>query len=118
MQPYALDKSFFVGRLDTDLDDPEFYFRSTIADVDFGATQMALYTPVASSVSRVHWEITEDLLLARLAYDRIDNSTTTTDVVILRCSIRLSASAANVSRDTVTGPRVITSDGTNDSTSA
>ena len=80
VQPNALEKAFFVGRLDTDLDDPEFYFRSTIADVDFGATQMALFTPVASSVSRVHWEITEDLLLARLSYDRIDNSTTTTDI--------------------------------------
>ena len=52
VQPNALEKAFFVGRLDTDLDDPEFYFRSTIADVDFGATQMALFTPVATTTRK------------------------------------------------------------------
>jgi hypothetical protein len=79
VQPNALEKAFFVGRIDTDQDDPEFYFRSTIVDVDFGATQMGLFTPLAAPVSRIHWEITEDLLLARLSFDRIDNSTATRD---------------------------------------
>ena len=85
VQANALDKAFFVGRLDTDLDNPEFYFRSTIVDVDFGATQMGLFTPLAAPVSRVHWEITEDLLVARLSFDRIDNSTATTDLGSASC---------------------------------
>jgi hypothetical protein len=79
VQPNALEKSFFVGRIDDENDDPEFYFRSTIVDVDYGTTQDLLWTPIAGSLTRVHWEVTEDLLLARLAYDRIDNTSQTVD---------------------------------------
>lgn len=79
VQPNALEKSFFVGRIDDESDDPEFYFRSTIVDVDYGTTQDLLWTPIAGSLTRVHWEITEGLLLARLAYDRIDNTSQTVD---------------------------------------
>ncbi len=80
VQPNALAKAFFVGSLTDESDDPEFYFRSTIVDVDFGTTQALLYAPIAASVSRIHWEITEDLLLARLSYDRVSNTTTGSDI--------------------------------------
>ena len=70
VQPNALEKSFFVGTaLNEDDDDPQFYYRPTVADVDFGAAQSGLFTASwAQTTARVRWEITEDLLLARLAY--------------------------------------------------
>jgi len=73
VQPDALAKSFFVG---TDLkgttDDPEFYKRGTMVDVGYGAGQVGLFTSTfGQPVSRVRFEITEDALNARLAYERI-----------------------------------------------
>lgn len=77
VQPEALQKSFFVGASLTDeADDPEFYYRPTVADVDYGASQSGLFTAsYAQTTARVRWEITEDKLLARLAYERIEGST-------------------------------------------
>jgi hypothetical protein len=76
VQANALDKTFFVGDRFDDADDPEFYYRATIVDVDHGATQTGLFTAgYGQAMVRVHWEIAEDLLLARLSYDRIDNTT-------------------------------------------
>jgi hypothetical protein len=77
VQPNALEKSFFVGdALSDDADDPQFYYRPTVADVDYGAAQSGLFTATfAQTTARVRWEITEDLLIARLAYERIEGST-------------------------------------------
>jgi hypothetical protein len=77
VQPEALQKSFFVGAsLTDDQDDPQFYYRPTVADVDYGAAQNGLFTAsYAQTTARVRWEITEDKLLARLAYERIEGST-------------------------------------------
>ncbi|MDF3066310.1 MAG: hypothetical protein K0R38_1911 [Polyangiaceae bacterium] len=77
VQPEALQKSFFVGAsLTEDGDDPQFYYRPTVADVDYGASQSGLFTAsYAQTTARVRWEITEDKLLARLAYERIEGST-------------------------------------------
>jgi hypothetical protein len=77
VQPEALQKSFFVGAsLTDDSDDPEFYYRPTVADVDYGAAQSGLFTAsYAQTTARVRWEITEDKLLARLSYERVEGAT-------------------------------------------
>jgi hypothetical protein len=77
VQPEALQKSFFVGAsLTDDKDDPRFYYRPTVADVDYGAAQSGLFTAsYAQTTAIVHWEISEDKLIARLAYERIAGST-------------------------------------------
>jgi hypothetical protein len=75
VQPNALEKSFFVGALSEGSDDPEFYYRPTVVDVDFGAAQAGLFTAsYAQTLVRVRWEVAEDALLARLAYDRVDGT--------------------------------------------
>lgn len=75
-QPNALEKSFFVGELLNDTsDDPEFWYQGTLVDVGYGASQSGLFTSTyAQPVSRIKWVIQEDLLIARLTYERIDGS--------------------------------------------
>jgi hypothetical protein len=76
VQPDAIDKSFFVGKdyLGTQ-DDPEFYSQATLIDVGYGAGQDGLFTSTyAQPLTRVKWTVTEDLLIARLAYERIQGS--------------------------------------------
>lgn len=77
VQPNALEKSFFVGQsLTNDADDPQFFYRPSVVDVDYGAAQSGLFTASwAQSMARVRWEITEDLLIARLAYELIEGAT-------------------------------------------
>lgn len=83
VQPNALAKAFFLGSdLDAIEDDPEFYYRGTIVDVGYGAGQDGLFTSTyAQPVSRIKWEVTENVLNARLAYERIEGTDTkgTTD---------------------------------------
>jgi hypothetical protein len=76
VQPNALEKTFFVGQSLADpSDNPEFYYRPTIVDVDYGAGQDGLFTAsYAQTVARVNFEITEDLLVARLTYERVADS--------------------------------------------
>ncbi len=76
VQPDALDKSFFVGKDYQALsDDPEFYSQATLVDVGYGAGQDGLFTSTyAQPLTRVKWTVTEDLLIARLAYERIQGS--------------------------------------------
>src|SRR6478609_6521637 len=73
VQANALEKSFFVGDdLADPKDNPEFYYRPTIVNVDYGTTQDELFTASgAQTIARVSFEITEDLLVARLTYERI-----------------------------------------------
>jgi hypothetical protein len=74
VQANALAKSFFVGADLHDIsDDPEFYFRTQVVDVGYGAAQDGLFTSswAQANVSRMKWEITEDFLNGRLAYERI-----------------------------------------------
>ena len=76
VQPYAMDKTWFVGDnlLDTS-DDPEFWTQATLIDVGYGAAQSALFTSTyAQPMSRIKWQITEDMLIGRIAYERIDDS--------------------------------------------
>jgi hypothetical protein len=72
-----LKKSFFVGeKLSDPSDNPEFYYRPTIVDVDYGAPGDESFTASgAQTIARVSFEVTEDLLLARLTYERIADTT-------------------------------------------
>jgi hypothetical protein len=76
VQPYVLEKSFFVGENLLDpADDPEFYSQATLIDVGYGAAQDGLFTSTyAQPMSRVKWVIQEDMLVARLSYERIEDS--------------------------------------------
>jgi hypothetical protein len=76
VQADALAKSFFVGADLKDAgDDPEFYMRGTVVDVGYGAAQDGLFTSTyAQPISRIKWEVTEDLLNARLSYERVSGS--------------------------------------------
>jgi hypothetical protein len=76
VQADTLSKAFFVGEdLKSTEDDPEFYYRGTVVDVGYGAGQDGLFTSTyAQPVSRIKWEVTETLLNARLAYERIEGT--------------------------------------------
>jgi hypothetical protein len=75
VQSNALKKSFFVGKIASPDDDPEFYMHVTVVDVDYGAGADGLFTNSdAQPTMRVRWEITEDLLIARLTYERVEDS--------------------------------------------
>ncbi len=73
VQPNFYDKSFFVGAdYQGTQDDPEFYSQGTLVDVGYGAGQDGLFTSTyAQPLTRVKWTVTEDLLIARLAYERV-----------------------------------------------
>lgn len=76
VQANALQKSFFVGNdLSSPSDDPEFYYRATIVDVDYGDPRGGLFTAGNENIARVKFEITEDLLVARLTYERVVGTT-------------------------------------------
>src|SRR5947208_1400111 len=56
-------------------DDPEFWAQGTLVDVGYGAGQDGLFTSTyAQPMTRVKWSVTENLLIARLAYERVANS--------------------------------------------
>ncbi len=67
VQPNALDKHFFLGAdLQNPGDDPVFYTRGYYANSSLN--QQAMFYGTASGVDRIRWEITEDMLIARKAY--------------------------------------------------
>ncbi len=75
VQAMALDKHFFVGpSLSDTSDDPEFYMGNRIIDEPYGVGQGFFLEQGLGSVSRVKWEIQENVLIARLTYDRIKDS--------------------------------------------
>jgi hypothetical protein len=75
VQALALDKHFFVGpSLSDPSDDPEFYMGNRIIDEPYGVGQGFFLMQSLGSVSRIKWEIQENVLVARLTYDRIKNS--------------------------------------------
>jgi len=76
VQPYAMKKSFFVGPdLKDDKDNPEFWTQATLIDVGYGAAQLGLFNSTfTQNLSRIRWQITEDYLFARLAYERVEGS--------------------------------------------
>ncbi len=76
VQPYALKKSDFVGKdLKDPKDNPEFWTQATLIDVGYGAAQFGLFNSTfTQNLSRIRWQITEDYLFARLAYERVADS--------------------------------------------
>ena len=75
VQANALAKSFFVGDdLVAPQDNPEFWTQATLIDVGFGTQGYLLPSTFTMSPSRIKWEITEELLLGRLAYERIEGT--------------------------------------------
>jgi hypothetical protein len=75
VQANALAKSFFVGdNITDDADNPEFWTQGTVVDVGYGAAQDGLFTSTyAQPVGRLRWQITEDLLIGRLTYERVQD---------------------------------------------
>ena len=76
VQPDAIKKSYFIGEdfIDTQ-DDPEFWTQGTLVDVGYGAAQDGLFTSTyAQPMSRMKWQITEQHLIGRAAYERINGS--------------------------------------------
>ncbi len=76
VQTGVLPKEFFIG---TDFggtgDDPEFYFRTTLVDVAAGAGSEELFTASdAQPTVRIRWEVTQNLLMARLSYELIEGT--------------------------------------------
>jgi hypothetical protein len=66
-EPGAMSKTFFIGdKLHDASDDPEFYWRNYV--VDASASQSLVGVGSYSGVDRIRWEITEDMLIARKAY--------------------------------------------------
>ncbi len=75
VQPNALAKEFFVAAIQDPGDDPEFYMRTTVIDVAAGAGADGLFTSSdAQPVTRVRFEITEQLLIARLTYELVEHT--------------------------------------------
>ena len=77
VQPNALAKSFFVGAdLQSPDDDPEFWSRPMVVDVGYGASQDGLFSASygQAELTRIKWQVTEDLLIGRIAYERIEGS--------------------------------------------
>ncbi|HHH27974.1 MAG TPA: hypothetical protein ENK57_06475 [Polyangiaceae bacterium] len=76
VQNDALAKSFFVGAdLADDADNPEFYANGPLLDIGYGAAQSGLFTAFYSNdLSIIRWQITEDYLIGRLAYERIEGT--------------------------------------------
>ncbi len=75
VQPNYTDKTFFVGNLADPSDNPEFYMRTTVTDVQSGAGSDGLFTNTwAQPMVRVRFELTETMLLARLTYELIQDT--------------------------------------------
>ncbi len=76
VQAGVMPKEFFIGKNFTEVsDDPEFYFRTTVVDVSAGAGAEGLFTNSDSQPTvRMRWEITENFLVARLAYELVDGT--------------------------------------------
>jgi len=67
VQANALEKAFFVGKdLSGAKDDPEFYWRNYV--VDGAESQSLVGVGSWSGVDRIHWQITEEYLVARKSY--------------------------------------------------
>ena len=66
VQPNALEKAFFVGKLADDLDNPSFFSKAFVIDQSVGQNGMSV--GLYSGTDRIKWEISEDYLIAHKAY--------------------------------------------------
>lgn len=75
VQAMALSKHFFVGpNLSDPSDNPEFYMGHRIVDEPYGVGQDFALMQGVGALTRVKWEIQETVLVARLTYERIQNT--------------------------------------------
>jgi hypothetical protein len=75
VQADALSKHFFVGpSLSDPTDDPEFYMGNRVIDEADGVGQGFFMFQSVGSLARIKWEIQETKLIARLTYERIQDS--------------------------------------------
>ena len=75
VQPGGIEKSFLLGDLEDPSDDPVFWMQVTLVDVGYGAKEDGLFTATAGGdLSIIRWVIHEDVLVARLVYERIENT--------------------------------------------
>jgi len=75
VQAMALSKHFFVGpNLSDPTDNPEFYMGNRVIDEPYGVGQDFGMMQGIGSFARVKFEIQETVLLARLTYQRIQNT--------------------------------------------
>jgi hypothetical protein len=75
VQALALSKHFFVGaNLSDPTDDPEFYMGNRIIDEPYGIGENGWLEQSLGSLARIKWEIQENVLIARLTYERIKDS--------------------------------------------
>jgi hypothetical protein len=73
LQEGAIKKSWLVGNNYTDgRDDPEFYMENFVVDAPADQSMMPVGT--YDDVDRIRWEIQENVLLARKAYEYVDGS--------------------------------------------
>ncbi len=73
---YSHQKSYFIGKdFNDSSDDPEYYMQATLVDVPYGSNHSSLFTSSwAHKISRVKFQITEDMLIARLTYEYLSGS--------------------------------------------
>lgn len=70
VQANAMAKSFFVGaEINDPQDDPEFLWRSYVVGGSMSQTLVTVGT--GSEVDRIRWEVTEEMLIARKAYQLV-----------------------------------------------
>lgn len=79
VESMALPKTFFVGDdIQDPSDDPEFYTQAFIIDVPYGVGDGLLWTVgFGGLVARVRFEISQSFLIARISYERINDSDAT-----------------------------------------
>ncbi len=77
VQLNAMPKRFFVGdKYDDPADDPEFYARSMVIDVPYGesSSNFLMFTNTLNATSKIRWQITENQLIGRVSFERIENT--------------------------------------------
>jgi len=77
VQLNALPKSFFVGKLYNDpTDDPKFYARTMVIKVPYGdsSSDWGMFTNGENGVSKIKWQITEDKLVGRISFERVQGT--------------------------------------------
>ncbi len=74
VQPMAISKAFLVGADYRNTgDDPEFYARTMIIDVPFGAPS-SMFANGYNKTTRIKWEIQESQLIGRVTYERLQGA--------------------------------------------
>jgi hypothetical protein len=76
VQPYAINKKYFIGEdFKDNRDDPEWFTRTSVIDVGYGSEEDLLFpSTIGQYVGRIKWQITEDHLIGRSTFERIEGT--------------------------------------------